>query len=257
MLRIFKPVFESVWKRKETKIYLAFALLYPALMLFSSYLPEESNFLKPGITGALFAFNIAFSIILTFVYDLVVPVLALFYLTYTVFKGEVESHTMYLYKDINRKEIFWAKVTSLLTLVLIFIVIFTLALLVVYYGRLIQIPEFYSIKLIDDSHPYSFSNSVYTLFGFIFNSILCILIAACSSMYSGVGLTMVLAFSYSLGVTLLNLFGFGFFTPTGLSDSIWEGMNLWTAVGCSGLVTIVYSIILCHFTLKYFKKMEY
>ncbi|MGT2667347.1 hypothetical protein ACVRYP_08560 [Streptococcus rifensis] len=254
---IFKPVFESIWKRKETKIYLAFALLYPALLLFASFLPEESNFLKPGVTDSLFTYNVAFAIILSFVYDLVVPVLALFYLTFTVFRGEADSHTMYLYKDIKRKDIFWAKLTSLFVLVLIFLGIFTLTLLAVYYGRLIQIPDIYSTKLMDDTDPLSFSNFVYTLSGFIFDSILCILIAACASLYSGVGLTMVLAFTYSLGTTLLNVFGFIYLTPTGLSDKLWEGMSLWTALGHSGLVTFLYASILTFFTLNYFKQMEY
>lgn len=103
MFNIFVPVFESVWKRKEAKIYIGFAVLYPVLLLISTLLPEGSNFLVPSTAeGLYFSYDVTYSLVLPLIYDFVLPVLALFYLTCTVFKGEADSHTMFLYKDINR-----------------------------------------------------------------------------------------------------------------------------------------------------------
>lgn len=68
--------------------------------------------------------------------DFTLPILALFYLTYTVFKGEADSHTMFLYEDIKRQDIFWAKVLSLVTIVLIYTGIFLLVMVPYYYTRI-------------------------------------------------------------------------------------------------------------------------
>jgi len=137
MLAIFKPVFASVWKRKENKIFLAFAFLFPTLFLASTFLPKGSNFMVPHVTnGYLFSFVALTSLIFQSACDFVLQILALFYLTYTVFKGEADSHTMFLYKDIKRQDIFWAKVLSLVTIVLIYTGIFLLVMVVYYYTRI-------------------------------------------------------------------------------------------------------------------------
>lgn len=257
MFALFKPIFESTWKRKETKIYLFFALLYPGLVLFASFLPPESNFLKPSVeAGRFFTFDLTYSIILSLVYNLVLPVLALFYLTYSVFKSEADSHIMFLYKDLSRKHVFGAKLLSLFLIVFIFLGLFTVAMLLVYYGRLAY-QDIFRLDFFQPDNGETLSSLAYIVVTFIWDSFLGIIIAACASMYSGIGLTMTLAFTYSIGSSILSIFGVGFLVPRGLVSYVGEGASLLTALSISTLVTVIYSSVLLYVTFNYFKRLEF
>lgn len=257
MLAIFKPVFGSVWKRKENKIFLAFAFLFPTLFLASTFLPKGSNFMVPHVTnGYLFSFVALTSLIFQSACDFVLPILALFYLTYTVFKGEADSHTMFLYKDIKRQDIFWAKVLSLVTIVLIYTGIFLLVMVVYYYTRIGHM-DYATLTFWD--HLYVMENAAFvqSILGGMLDMLVCVLLAACVSLYSGVGATMAVAFGYSLGSSILGVFGLASLFPTGDINALYEGASLFSTLGTSVLVTLVYSTVLSYLTLKYFKKMEF
>lgn len=257
MLAIFKPVFASVWKRKETKIFLAFAFLFPTLFLASTFLPKGSNFMVPHVTnGYLLSFVALTSVIFQSAYSFVLPILALFYLTYTVFKGEADSHTMFLYKDIKRQDIFWAKVLSLVTIVLIYTGIFLLVMVVYYYTRIGHL-DYATLTFWDYLNATENAGFAQSILGVMLDMLVCVLLAACVSLYSGVGATMAVAFGYSLGSSILGVFGLASFFPTGNIDTLYEGASLFSTLGISVLVTLVYSTVLSYLTLKYFKKMEF
>ncbi|MBY4972661.1 hypothetical protein K6V43_04595 [Streptococcus suis] len=257
MLAIFKPVFASVWKRKETKIFLAFAFLFPTLFLASTFLPKGSNFMVPHVTnGYLLSFVALTSLIFQSACDFVLPILALFYLTYTVFKGEADSHTMFLYKDIKRQDIFWAKVLSLVTIVLIYTGIFLLVMVVYYYTRIGHL-DYATLTFWDHLNATENAGFAQSILGGMLDMLVCVLLAACVSLYSGVGATMAVAFGYSLGSSILGVFGLASFFPTGNINALYEGASLFSTLGTSVLVTLVYSTVLAYLTLKYFKKMEF
>lgn len=256
MLTIFQPVFASVWKRKETKIFLSFALLFPTLFLASTFLPKGHNFMAPSVNGGyLVSFVALTATVFKSASDFVLPILALFYLTYTVFKGEADSHTMFLYKDIKRQDIFWAKVLSLVTIVLIYTGIFLLVMVVYYYTRIGHL-DYATLTfwdhLVDENAGFAQS-----ILGGMLDMLVCVLLAACVSLYSGVGATMAVAFGYSLGSSILAVFGLASFFPTGNINALYEGASLFSTLGTSVLVTLVYSTVLAYLTLKYFKKMEF
>lgn len=256
MLAIFKLVFASVWKRKETKIFLAFALLFPTLFLASTFLPKGSNFMVPHVTnGYLLSFVALTGTVFKSASDFVLPILALFYLTYTVFKGEADSHTMFLYKDIKRQDIFWAKVLSLVTIVLIYTGIFLLVMVVYYYTRIGYLD--YATLTFWDHLADENAGFAQSILGGMLDMLVCVLLAACVSLYSGVGATMAVAFGYSLGSSILAVFGLASFFPTGNINALYEGASLFSTLGTSVLVTLVYSTVLAYLTLKYFKKMEF
>lgn len=256
MLAIFKPVFASVWKRKETKIFLAFALLFPTLFLASTFLPKGSNFMVPGVSdGYLYSFVALTSSLFKSSNAFTLPILALFYLTYTVFKGEADSHTMFLYKDIKRQDIFWAKVLSLVTIVLIYTGIFLLVMVVYYYTRIGYLD--YATLTFWDHLADENAGFAQSILGGMLDMLVCVLLAACVSLHSGVGATMAVAFGYSLGSSILAVFGFASFFPTGNINALYEGASLFSTLGTSVLVTLVYSTVLAYLTLKYFKKMEF
>ncbi|WP_367006667.1 hypothetical protein ABZ559_12610 [Streptococcus sp. ZY19097] len=257
MLAIFKPVFASVWKRKETKIFLAFAFLFPTLFLASTFLPKGSNFMVPSVSdGYLYSFVALTSSLFKSSIAFTLPILALFYLTYTVFKGEADSHTMFLYKDIKRQDIFWAKVLSLVTIVLIYTGIFLLVMVPYYYTRIGHL-DYATLTFWD--HLYVMENAAFaqSILGGMLDMLVCVLLSACLSLYSGVGATMAVAFGYSLGSSILAVFGLASFFPTGNINALYEGASLFSTLGTSILVTLVYSTVLAYLTLKYFKKMEF
>lgn len=257
MLAIFKPVFASVWKRKETKIFLAFAFLFPTLFLATTFLPKGSNFMVPSVSdGYLYSFVALTSSLFKSSIAFTLPILALFYLTYTVFKGEADSHTMFLYKDIKRQDIFWAKVLSLVTIVLIYTGIFLLVMVPYYYTRIGHL-DYATLTFWD--HLYVMENAAFaqSILGSMLDMLVCVLLAACISLYSGVGATMAVAFGYSLGSSILAIFGLASFFPTGNINALYEGASLFSTLGTSVLVTLVYSTVLAYLTLKYFKKMEF
>lgn len=256
MLAIFKPVFASVWKRKETKIFLAFAFLFPTLFLASTFLPKGSNFMVPGVSdGYLYSFVALTSSLFKSSNAFTLPILALFYLTYTVFKGEADSHTMFLYKDIKRQDIFWAKVLSLVMIVLIYTGIFLLVMVVYYYTRIGYLD--YATLTFWDHLADENAGFAQSILGGMLDMLVCVLLAACVSLYSGVGATMAVAFGYSLGSSILAVFGLASFFPTGNINALYEGASLFSTLGASVLVTLVYSTVLAYLTLKYFKKMEF
>lgn len=256
MLAIFKPVFASIWKRKETKIFLAFAFLFPTLFLASTFLPKGSNFMVPHVTnGYLLSFVALTGTVFKSASDFVLPILALFYLTYTVFKGEADNHTMFLYKDIKRQDIFWAKVLSLVTIVLIYTGIFLLVMVVYYYTRIGYLD--YATLTFWDHLADENAGFAQSILGGMLDMLVCVLLAACVSLYSGVGATMAVAFGYSLGSSILAVFGLASFFPTGNINALYEGASLFSTLGISVLVTLVYSTVLSYLTLKYFKKMEF
>ena len=256
MLAIFKPVFASVWKRKETKIFLSFAFLFPTLFLASTFLPKGSNFMVPSVSdGYLYSFVALTSSLFKSSIAFTLPILALFYLTYTVFKGEADSHTMFLYKDIKRQDIFWAKVLSLVTIVLIYTGIFLLVMVPYYYTRIGHLD--YATLTFWDHLADENAGFAQSILGGMLDMLVCVLLAACVSLYSGVGATMAVAFGYSLGSSILAVFGLASFFPTGNINALYEGASLFSTLGTSVLVTLFYSTVLAYLTLKYFKKMEF
>lgn len=68
---------------------------------------------------------------------------------------------------------------------------------------------------------------------------------------------MAVAFGYSLGSSILAVFGLASFFPTGNINALYEGASLFSTLGTSVLVTLFYSTVLAYLTLKYFKKMEF
>ncbi|MGQ7543853.1 hypothetical protein ACTGXB_07950 [Streptococcus suis] len=257
MLAIFKPVFASVWKRKETKIFLAFAFLFPTLFLASTFLPKGHNFMAPSVNGGyLVSFVALTATVFKSASDFVLPILALFYLTYTVFKGEADNHTMFLYKDIKRQDIFWAKVLSLATIVLIYTGFFLLVMVVYYYTRIGYL-DYATLTFWDHLDVMENAAFAQSILGGMLDMLVCVLLSACLSLYSGVGATMAVAFGYSLGSSILAIFGLASLFPTGDINALYDGVSLFSTLGLSVLVTLVYSTVLSYLTLKYFKKMEF
>ncbi|MGT2785783.1 hypothetical protein [Streptococcus merionis] len=259
-MTLFQPIFLSIWKRKETKIYLSIAVLYSLMVLASTFLPEKSNFMRfSSDSGYLFSASTVAYILINSVNDFVLPSLTLFLLSYNVFKGEAENHILFLYKDLKRRDIFVAKIASLISIVLIFLGLFLVCQFALYYGRLIHLPIFSPNFWNSDSA----ENAAFWMmcWVFIMESILSILLAACLSLYFGKGVTLTASFAFSLGLSIFQVLGgaFLYFIPAGyFSYDTYTGIgSLIVSLLGSTCLTLVYSSILIVLAYRYFKQMEY
>ncbi|MBM7636305.1 hypothetical protein [Streptococcus saliviloxodontae] len=257
-MTLFRPIFETVWKRLETKVFLSIAVLFPLIFLASTFLPEESNFMKPGVEGDyLFSYVDMFQAILNTTTNLILPMLTLFYIAFNVFRSEADSHILCLYKDLKRRDIFLAKLASLVVLALVFLGLYTLTITLVYYGRIIHMPyaspAFFST---DSGNNAAFIMEIWT---FLLNNLIGILLAACLSLYSGKGATLSAAFAYSLLSMLFPIFGglVAKLTPTGYFNYDTYHHNLLQSMAGAGFISLVYILPLAYFTYKRFKNMEY
>lgn len=257
MLAILKPVFESIWKRREAKIFIGLAILTPTFIMISTFLPKEANFYQPGVIGD---YRIPFVGMETMVHStansIVLPILALFYLTYTVFRGEADSRTLFLYKDIKRSDIFWAKVISLIGIIFLYSGAIFLTTLIYFYARIGHM-DYATLTFWDHIDPAGNKDFFQVFFGESFSMIVCVFLAAFLSLKKGLGVTMAMSFIYLIVLVLLNNVGLPFLTPLGDKNALYEGSNFFLIFALSALVTLIYSSGLAHLTLKHFKQMEY
>ena len=257
-MSLIRPVFETVWKRKETKIFLAIAIIFPLIFLASTFLPKESNFLVPRVSGGFrFTFMELSTALFTSASDMTLPTLALFLLSFSVFRSEADTHLLFLYKDLCRKDVFWAKVISLILVVFIYTLIFYGIMVAIFYSRVAYMPyastQFLTTDAIDIV---SVLSGIWT---FLLESSIGLLLAACLSLYAGKGATLTTAFAYSLGSTIIVAIG-GPLAKLFPSDYFnWDTYNGdWLAVlGGAGLVSLIYCAILSYLTLKRFKSIEF
>lgn len=104
---LFSSVFVSVFKRRDVNILLAFMIL-PILTPSLTGLAEGQS--NQNVYGSLFSF---FGAAIETQYQLVLPALIIGFIVSSVFRNEISSGIMFLYKDIKRSSIFNAKLFSL------------------------------------------------------------------------------------------------------------------------------------------------
>ena len=126
-MSLFKSVFKSVFKRKDVNIFLTFAFLPILVPLLSGFMEGMSS----EYTGSFISF---LESAVSTQYRFVLPVLLFSLVVSSVFKDEIDSGIMFLYKDINRKKIFNAKLLSLVVVYSIFLGLTIFMSLVSYYG---------------------------------------------------------------------------------------------------------------------------
>lgn len=90
MKQILPAIFTSVWKRKETKIYLLF-VLFPVIFLLASFF-GKSNFMQISVIGDSRVSGIAFlDMMISSADSFILPTLAIYFLTISVFRREIDD----------------------------------------------------------------------------------------------------------------------------------------------------------------------
>ena len=255
MKHVFLAVFNSVWKRKETKIFLAFSL-YPLVFYISSFFPDSEFMKLSADPGTTFSFIEFFILLFGTVNSITLPVLALYYLTHTVFRREIDDSLLFLYKDIDRKKIFVSKLVSLCLIVTVFGLLFLGFTIVAHYGAVVKLPL--------GSHaifPATAKETLETLLSICVSFIdfyISIFLAAFFSLYFSGGVTLLAGVIIGTATEIIALIGgpIALAYPTCYNQMIYEGKLAEAVVGVV-IVTFIYVAVLSYFGFKKFKNVEY
>lgn len=189
---------------------------------------------------------------------LVLPTLALYFLVFSVVRKEVDDHTLFLYRDIRRQHIFWAKYVGLLCMIVVFhgLLIATSAL--VHYLRVVHLP-FGTPALFD----FSLEEGLSTLFGivsYLLKDIFSASLATLLALYTKQTTTMLVGFGVTTTMLITAVNG-GFVAmlfPNGYMPLSYEGMTGTGLAFVSALgLTLVYAALFSRMAVKKFMKMEF
>ena len=109
-------VFRSVFKRRDVNILLSFSFLPLIIPALSGVMESQ---LSQDVTGSLVNF---FASIIETQYQLVLPALVFSLIVSSVFRDEINSGLLFLYKDIKRSTILNAKLLSLYLVYVIYLI---------------------------------------------------------------------------------------------------------------------------------------
>lgn len=184
--------------------------------------------------------------------------LTLYFLAISVFRKEVDEHTMFLYRDLGRKQIFWSKYLGLLATIVIFYGLFFVTSAFVHYVRVIHLP-FGSPSVFEASLAESLSN-VFCIVAYLLKDILSISLATALCLYLKNITTMLTGFLVTITMLILAVVGgpVAMIFPTSYIPLANEGL---TGAGLAYLgaigVTIVYVLVFTKIAAKKFKNLEF
>lgn len=188
----------------------------------------------------------------------ILPSLTLYFLAISVFRKEVDEHTMFLYRDLGRKQIFWSKYLGLLATIVIFYGLFFVTSAFVHYVRVIHLP-FGSPSVFEASLAESLSN-VFCIVTYLLKDILSISLATALCLYLKNITTMLTGFLVTITMLILAVVGgpVAMIFPTSYIPLANEGL---TGAGLAYLgaigVTIVYVLVFTKIAAKKFKNLEF
>ncbi|SES14945.1 hypothetical protein [Streptococcus gallolyticus] len=133
---MFLAIFKSIFKRRDVGILLGFSLL-PLITPFLMGNQDIDTMANSGFTSNLLSFT---SGALDTQFKLIIPTLILGFIVSSVFRDEIDSGIMFLYKDISKTKIFKAKMRGLFLLYIIYLLMSVLMSMITYY--VILIPHF-------------------------------------------------------------------------------------------------------------------
>ncbi|MBY4956101.1 hypothetical protein [Streptococcus suis] len=113
-MNLFPSVFQSVFKRRDVNILLAFTFLP---LLVSSLAGIGDAQLNTDVTRSLLFFIVS---ALELQFQLVLPALIMGFIVSSVFRDEISSGILFLYKDIKKSSILHAKLLSLFAVYVIY-----------------------------------------------------------------------------------------------------------------------------------------
>ena len=249
-MSVFYPILRSVLKRKEVKVFLALSLT-PLLYFLSTFL-KTKLFSFSGPTGSKIAFFDFFYGQFNLQFNSIISSLALAFLAISVFRTEISTHILFLYKDIDKRKIFLSKILSLMTVVLLYCGIYFLAALFTYYTRVAYL-SYGSLQFWSDDFTYSIVSSL----GVVLAYVLVVMLSSLASLYlsNGIVITLILLFNVFMSLSGI-IGGINWLFPVGYADfAEANGLGIGFLV-ITGL-TFLYSALIYFCSLHKFKNLEF
>lgn len=246
-MSLFKSVFKSVFKRKDVNIFLTFAflpVLVPLLLGFmegmsSEYTGNFLSFLESAVSTQ---------------YRFVLPILLFSLVVSSVFKDEIDSGIMFLYKDINRKKIFNAKLLSLVVVYSIFLGLTIFTSLVSYYGFMLPKGEVSSNFIANQSS--ATIKSLFTLISTINLNLITIALVVMVSITSKTIKSVLAGVFFSLAASVSPmLIGIQYLFPNGYIHFI--QINWVLSYMAAVVLSIIYFVIFYVRGMHKFKNVEF
>lgn len=125
-------IFKSVFRRRDVNIFLSFVFL-PIMVPFLS---GKMQGLESDYTRSFISF---LETVLPTQFHIVLPLLIFSFIISSVFRDEIDSGILFLYRDVNRKKIFNAKIASLFTIYLIYFLGTLVTSAIAYFG--VMVPQ--------------------------------------------------------------------------------------------------------------------
>ena len=246
-MSLFKSVFKSVFKRKEVNIFLTFAFLPILVPLLSGFMEGMSS----EYTGSFISF---LESAVSTQYRFVLPVLLFSLVVSSVFKDEIDSGIMFLYKDINRKKIFNAKLLSLVVVYSIFLGLTIFMSLVSYYGFMLPKGEV-SANFISNQSSATIK-SLFTLISTINLNLITIALVVMVSITSKTIKSVLAGVFFSLAASVSPmLIGIQYLFPNGYIHFIRSNWIL--AYMAAVVISIIYFVIFYVRGMHKFKNVEF
>lgn len=130
---MFSAIFTSTIKRRDVALLMCFSIL-PLLTPFLMGNQDFETMSKSDFTSSLLSFM---SGALDTQYKLIIPTLIMGFIVSSVFRDEIDTGIMFLYKDIKRKDIFNLKLKSLCLVYIGYFILSLLASVLAYYGLVV------------------------------------------------------------------------------------------------------------------------
>ncbi|MBK5034523.1 amino acid transporter [Streptococcus sp. 15.1] len=246
-MSLFKSVFKSVFKRKDVNIFLTFAFLPILVPLLSGFMEGMSS----EYTGSFISF---LESAVSTQYRFVLPVLLFSLVVSSVFKDEIDSGIMFLYKDINRKKIFNAKLLSLVVVYSIFLGLTIFMSLVSYYGFMLPKGEV-SANFISNQSSATIK-SLFTLISTINLNLITIALVVMVSITSKTIKSVLAGVFFSLAASVSPmLIGIQYLFPNGYIHFIRSNWIL--AYMAAVVISIIYFVIFYVRGMHKFKNVEF
>ena len=246
------PFLKALLKKKESKIALAFGL-FPILLIIVGLF--NTNFMRLSAPIGSLSFLEFCSAVLSTQYQITLPLIVFIYIVSTIFRDEITSGIMYLYKDISRKTILDAKLGGILLFQILYLIITFFSSLFTYYTYLVRQPytsgRFFPTKVDDLQY------TLVSMLGTILVFLLCMMVTSLASIILTNGFTMLVGIIFALlSFIAPHLALIKYIFPNGYINVLGD-FSFGSSVLFLVLLFAMYSAVIYIISLYLYSKIEY
>ncbi|MGT2755683.1 ABC transporter permease [Streptococcus ovuberis] len=229
-MTLFSAIFQSVFKRRDVSILLAFSFL-PLLVPTLAGLGETVQ-VDQEATSSLLGFLIS---VIEVQYQFILPGIMLGLITASVLRDEIDSRILFLYKDIKRSKIFNAKLLSLFAVYGLFFLATLLVTVVTYF--IYRVPQT-GFRLLPQEGAATSLHYLLVLIGL--NLTLITVLATCSIKKKTMVAVMLGIFFNLFSNTAPMWVGIRYLFPNSYATTLAQQFPLGSAIGLSLILTAIY-----------------